>query len=598
MKVLARKLEVFWDSPNLVRDIGSLLSAWRIGMWFCLLNMVLGPLMAIMIYMGSIENEEPFVQISQQLGLGQYLAVTLMLGLCGVLTVLIPLRASGLFEGPRWAKFFDQIVLSGISPERYLAGRIASQNIFFVVILLASMPYAVFGLSMGGTKFSYVAGSLFALCVYANLLSVATVAMGALFHETAAVLITVSIAAALFVFGLFPIALPGLLTPAHYIIEPFHQVMRSAGQLQASYKFVINYNGAAYPLSSLLLFVLNGGLLGLICFLFCLLGPVHCLVRENSTFGEVVMPGDTRRKRLFRMRFVLRRRSEVAFFYENRNPLLTRWEVPLRYAPVCALLGTSLFLTFGVAHYYSHETSLQEFAAINLTLMCTGIVVAAFAFCSDRMTETTEMRFGRFTFTKGALDTVAFLFFAMALCAIGYWGIDLREASELRVQRSLGTEVEAFSWLISSPDKSQLAYVMKVNGLCPFFLILGLEIYAMIRLLGCQFWERSSAVFVTFIFILALFGVPLGATMVFFSHQDLRPFAQSVAFLSVPSPIPLIVTTVDDQVGVEMGRLIDTGWYQLTPLFHVLFGLTLAGWAVFCHRKLKESRSESAEGHT
>jgi hypothetical protein len=469
-----------------------------------------------------------------------------------------------------------------------------------MVILLASMPYAVFGLSLGGTKFSYVVGSLFALWVYANLLSVATIALGTIFHETGAVLSTVVLASALFIFGLFPVAVFGLLTPVHYIIEPFHQAWGASGKMPGIYQFVINYNGTAYALSSLLLFVFNGGILGMMCLGLCLLGPVNCLVKENSTFGEVVMPGDTKRKRLFRMRFVLRRRSEVAFFYENRNPLLTKWEVPLRYGPVFALLGTSLLLTFGIAHYYSYETRLQDFAALNLTLMCSGIVVSAFTFCSDRMTETTEMKFGRFTFTKGAIDTVAFLFFATAVSAIGYWGIDLREAMELREQRTLGVSVEAFAWLRSTPDVRQVAYVRAINGLCPFFFILGLEIYAMIRLLGCQFWERSSAVFVTFIFTLALFGVPLGGTLIFFSHRDLQPFAQSVAFLSVPSPIPLIVTTVDDYVGtVEMGKLLETGWYRLTPLFYVLLGLTFAGWTVYSHRKLKQSRHQnSGEGPT
>ncbi|MDP6118728.1 MAG: hypothetical protein QGG53_43250 [Planctomycetota bacterium] len=594
MKALARKLEILWDSPNLLKDIGSLLSAWRIGAWFCLINMVLGPLMATMIVMGSIENEEPFVQISQQLGLGQYLAVNLMLGLCGVLTLLIPLRASGLIEGPRWAKYFDQIVLSGISPERYLAGRIASQNIFFVLILLASMPYAVFGLSLGGTKFSYIVGCLFALWVYANLLSVATVAAGAIVHETGAVFLTVTLAGVMFGLGLIPVAVFGL-SPTHYIIEPFHQALASAGKLSTGYQFVINYRGATYQLSSLLLFAFNGGLLGLVCFLFCLLGPVNCLVKENSTFGEVVMPGDTKRKRLFRMRFILRRRSEVAFFYENRNPLLTRWEVPLRYLPICAILGTTILLAFGVAHYYSYELDLEDFSGLNLFLMCAGLVAAAFTFTADRMTETTEMRCGRFTFTKGALDATAFLFFAALVYAIGFWGINMREAFELSEQRSLGQAETAWSWLRSPPDVREVAYVKKVTKLCHFFFLLGLEIYALIRLMGCQFWERSTSVFVMLIFLLALFGVPLGGTLVFFSHRDLRHLAQSVAFISVPSPIPLIVATVDDYVGGEMGRLLDTGWYRVTPVFHSLLVLTLAGWTVFCHRTLKRARSKSAE---
>jgi hypothetical protein len=171
----------------------------------------------------------------------------------------------------------------------------------------------------------------------------------------------------------------------------------------------------------------------------------------------------------------------------------------------------------------------------------------------------------------------------------------MREAFELSEQRSLGQAETAWSWLRSPPDVREVAYVKKVTKLCHFFFLLGLEIYALIRLMGCQFWERSTSVFVMLIFLLALFGVPLGGTLVFFSHRDLRHLAQSVAFISVPSPIPLIVATVDDYVGGEMGRLLDTGWYRVTPVFHSLLVLTLAGWTVFCHRTLKRARSKSAE---
>ena len=156
MKQAAARLLDLFDSPALPRDLASLLSSWRVGTWFCVLNLFLGPLLGLMVYLSAFEGEAEFVEISQNLGLGQYLACMLFLGLGGVCTILIPLRASGTFDGPRWGRYFDQIVLSGISPARYFAGKILAQNIFLLLILLAALPYAVFCLSLGGTRLSYV----------------------------------------------------------------------------------------------------------------------------------------------------------------------------------------------------------------------------------------------------------------------------------------------------------------------------------------------------------------------------------------------------------------------------------------------------------
>ncbi|MDP6505980.1 MAG: hypothetical protein QF886_20320, partial [Planctomycetota bacterium] len=136
MKAALARLHCLFDSPALPRDMASLLSSWRIGTWFLILNLVLGPLLGFMVYIAAFENDQFFSQASQQLGLGQYLAVMLMLGIGGVCTVLIPIRASGLFEGPRWGRYFDQIVLSGISPFRYFGGKVAAQNVFFLLILI------------------------------------------------------------------------------------------------------------------------------------------------------------------------------------------------------------------------------------------------------------------------------------------------------------------------------------------------------------------------------------------------------------------------------------------------------------------------------
>ena len=37
-------------------------------------------------------------------------------------TLVVPFRASGLLEGPRWRGYLDQLVTTGLSPLRYYAG--------------------------------------------------------------------------------------------------------------------------------------------------------------------------------------------------------------------------------------------------------------------------------------------------------------------------------------------------------------------------------------------------------------------------------------------------------------------------------------------
>ena len=55
--------------------------------------------------------------------------------------------------------YFDQIVLSGISPLRFVIGKAASQNLFLGLILFLLLPYFVLSVTLGGVSLeSFVAG--------------------------------------------------------------------------------------------------------------------------------------------------------------------------------------------------------------------------------------------------------------------------------------------------------------------------------------------------------------------------------------------------------------------------------------------------------
>ena len=55
-----------------------------------------------------------------ELGLGRLLAGSIFLALTTFVTAFVPVRTAGVFYGPRLGRYFDQIILSGIKPWRFL----------------------------------------------------------------------------------------------------------------------------------------------------------------------------------------------------------------------------------------------------------------------------------------------------------------------------------------------------------------------------------------------------------------------------------------------------------------------------------------------
>jgi len=131
---------------------------------------------------------------------------------------------------------------------------------------------------------------------------------------------------------------------------------------------------------------------------------VHCLVKPNSTFGEMVLPGDAQRPSMLRHRFRLRRRSEIAFFYENRSAWLKRWDALLRYGGMSAGMILLALLAFAILHLSAAAFSPRDFQETNLALFAVTLLVAAAVFCADRSTERTPLRAGPLQYEAGTLD--------------------------------------------------------------------------------------------------------------------------------------------------------------------------------------------------
>ncbi|OVE82426.1 hypothetical protein BVY04_00965 [bacterium M21] len=151
IKNLWNRLKDVSDSPNLMQDVLTLLSAPRLLVWFLVFNGV--TCLALGIGLGVAADSHEVSQLVGQLGFGQFVATLLLCCLGGMFTIFVPLRVSGLFWGPRLGRYLDQIVLSGITPVRYFFGKMVSINLFVMMFLCASIPYFIFSIALGGFDF-------------------------------------------------------------------------------------------------------------------------------------------------------------------------------------------------------------------------------------------------------------------------------------------------------------------------------------------------------------------------------------------------------------------------------------------------------------
>src|SRR5262249_53939783 len=127
MNAVQRFMDVFRDSATYGRDRATLISGFSIGTTGLRLHGAV--LVLVMPLMLGPDNRD-FGGINENLEFGQLLALILLGGAAALATFLIPLRPATVFWGPRIGRYFDQVVLSGISPLRFVIGKATSQNLF------------------------------------------------------------------------------------------------------------------------------------------------------------------------------------------------------------------------------------------------------------------------------------------------------------------------------------------------------------------------------------------------------------------------------------------------------------------------------------
>lgn len=413
MNAVRSFLGLFRDSPTYGRDRANLLSAFTIGVTALLLN---GAVLFLVLPLMLDPDDRDFRMLTENVEFGQLLALALLGGAAAFATLLIPLRLMGVFLGPRVGRYFDQIVLSGISPLRFVIGKATSQNLFLLLILFLLLPYLVLSLTLGGVDFGTFLAGLFLVWLYCMALALATLWASLYMNDVLAAVLVIVCAAILGGFGFAPIPIqPFVVTPIPALINPVYRSMPWAQQVNLP-DFLPVFLSCA------------GGMTVVICAsVFAIyLGPLYGIIQENSTFGEVVRAGDSKRKRWFRLRLHIQRPSEIAFFYENRSERfrrmegLIRWGVGLGGMLVLSLgcfAGLSVFIWWIVTTVAGG--SPNRWFGYGFHMMCqtihgVGLALAMLVFSHPKNTTFLKMPVGHGkTAEVATLDTVCYVAFAI-----------------------------------------------------------------------------------------------------------------------------------------------------------------------------------------
>ncbi len=566
MKAVRSFFQLFRNSPTFGRDRANLISGFTIGTTALALNAAI--LMMVLPLMLD-PNDLDFQMLTQNIEFGQLLGLILMGGATAFASVLIPMRLSVVFMGPRIGRYFDQIVLSGISPLKFLIGKVTSQNLFLALVLFLLLPWFVLVLALGGLHLGVFLGNLMLVWLYCMMLAMVMLWLSLYVNEVFAMLILVYFAVVFCAIGCAPI--PG----QPFVITPFPALMHSV---------YVAVEASDYDLTKSYLSVFGSCVLGMtlitgIAFVGVYLGPLYGIVRDNSTFGEVVKPGDSRRKRRFRFRLHIQRPSEIAFFYENRGTAFRRYEGLLRWA---AALGCLLILA-GLAWMFLVSSHVQVLSAFNSStrrswwieefhILChvihgISLVLAVFLFSHSRNTFPVRLSvlFG-WKPRVSRLDWMGFLLF-LGLSTVACVGIPM--AFDSYAARTVGATL--YPLLRYGSEGTEMDYLrVSLEGTLVLSLA-ALTVYLMQRVLCTYAWMKSlSMALVAVIYAGLVCALPAFAGIFSYEmlrHPDYSLIRQAGQPVAVLSPVIVLMNLYKES---------PPAWHQVSPLpFYVLHGLLI-----------------------
>jgi hypothetical protein len=400
--VIAALRRSFFENPLVGRQWATQLTGARLGAIYLLVTGVL--LAADAITLGAILLEAPLLGLEGFAG--SLLHFVNACVIYGLLVFLLPIRLAGAFDGPRLDRAFDQLVVTGLSPLRIHAGNWALGFLFALSLLLVSLPFQVYAYMLGGVPLERLITGYLCLAGVANVIIATALGLSVVEREWLAAPLTMVI------FGLAG-ALACVLPKVFGSLAPLRSFLPEAIAMGF-------YRGApGVVLADPVLFtaripeptytLILWAVVMAPSIAWLLLGPSHRFLPGLNNFGNVVLPGDRRRKFLRRLRFALVRKVEVAFFYENRPRWLAAWEFPLRAAvgveTIVFLWAATIGLCFDGTPSVHPRLDFKDDGAVAAALGFTGgLLFIAVLWCADVRPRLAELvRVGRREWPRSAV---------------------------------------------------------------------------------------------------------------------------------------------------------------------------------------------------
>lgn len=550
-QALRRAIDYVWDNPSAEQDARTILVSPKVGLWLGLevLLIIIATVVALFVLP---EEEDEFRRIVVAVGTGPYLTLVTLGVVTLFLTLIVPLRAVGLLEGPRWRGYLDQVVTTGITPLRYFLGKWATSQPFFLALLGASLPFVtLFGL-LGGATLGRTLAAYGLLYLYANLLLVFAAGLGVVVHEVGA-LITTWLA-----FGLAQLlaTLPApsslaCFSPLRFILQPVVAAAAGSGA-----PIALRLYGDAHVLGLDVPWVAWAlgcwTVLAAAMAVACVVGPPHAFLPGVNNFGAVVLHGDSKRAFLRRLRPFVTRRVELAFLFENRGPRLVRWTLPLNALSQAALLGLLAVTVLPVGLDPALVGTIPELEVVlGLQSVLVAIVfgVALYVMRSGRMAAAAHASIGglrvpHLVFDAGVM--VGFCGLVVLVFALGY-------ADCWRALVTVAATPRGWRQSFESPEQLVHASLVMLDGT----IIAALSGFLVLKLAAARLLNEDQALGVAALYVFGLVVVPvmaLGAAQDISRAEEVmfRPLAGPVAFFGLPSPISHVI--------VVMGELRSNEW--------------------------------------
>jgi len=389
------------ENPLVGRQMATHLTGGRLGVAFFLLTGTLLTADIITFSAVLMTHREGLVPDEA----GRMLSGVNWLVLLGLLIIALPLRVAGAIDGPRMDRVFDQVVVTGVSPLRIQLGNWALAFIYALGILVVSLPFQAYAYMLGGVSLRDLALGYGTLALYSNLIIAVALGLGIVEREWVGVPVTIFVFA---IAGLICVApVPGVFG----LTTPVRQFLRAFADVQP----LLRYWGVdpiiyVWSVPAEVFAPVSWVLLAAPFLLPVLLGPSHRFLPGLNNFGNVVLPGDRKRRFFRKVRISLTRRVELAFFYENRPPWLSGLDYPLRsllaIGAVLLALGIVVGLCFRGSPAVGHELSLSRDPAWAVSVLVTGAIVflAVLLFGDSRSRRSWSERIGPWEVRRGLLQ--------------------------------------------------------------------------------------------------------------------------------------------------------------------------------------------------